>query len=108
MTLTSSAVTGVDEDDAGVASALLNASQQIGGALGLALLTAVATSRFDAAYPHHPTAAAVAAATTSSWAWAFAVAAALLLAAAVASASLMPSRNDGVHRSRSHDGGPTE
>ena len=32
-------------DKAGLAAALLNASQQLGGALGLAIFTAVATSR---------------------------------------------------------------
>lgn len=36
---------GVPADKAGLAAALLNASQQPGGALGLAILTAVATSR---------------------------------------------------------------
>jgi EmrB/QacA subfamily drug resistance transporter len=36
---------GVDADKAGLAASLLNASQQLGGALGLAILTALATSR---------------------------------------------------------------
>jgi EmrB/QacA subfamily drug resistance transporter len=36
---------GVPADKAGLAAALLNASQQLGGALGLAILTAAATSR---------------------------------------------------------------
>jgi hypothetical protein len=36
---------GVPADKAGLAAALLNASQQLGGALGLAILSAVATSR---------------------------------------------------------------
>jgi EmrB/QacA subfamily drug resistance transporter len=36
---------GVPADKAGLAAALLNASQQIGGALGLAIFTAVAASR---------------------------------------------------------------
>ncbi|HWC40261.1 MAG TPA: MFS transporter, partial [Acidimicrobiales bacterium] len=51
VSMTSSAVAGVPREDAGVASALLNASQQIGGSLGLAVLTAVATARFDAVRP---------------------------------------------------------
>lgn len=42
--LTLTAVSGVDKADAGVASAVLNTMQQIGGALGLALLSTVATS----------------------------------------------------------------
>ena len=36
--LSSLALTGVDDDDAGVASAVLNSTQQIGGSLGTALL----------------------------------------------------------------------
>jgi energy-coupling factor transporter transmembrane protein EcfT len=36
---------GVDADKAGLAAGLLNASQQVGGALGLAIFTAIATSR---------------------------------------------------------------
>jgi len=81
--ITSSAIAGVPREDTGVASALLNASQQIGGSLGLAVLAAVATARFDAVRPANPTPAALAAATTSSWAYAFIVGAVLLFAAAV-------------------------
>ena len=91
--ITSSAVAGVPQEDTGVASALLNASQQIGGSLGLAVLTAVATARFDAVRPVHPTPATLAAATTSSWAYAFIVAAGLLVSAAVIAGWLLrPSR----------------
>src|SRR4051794_18672676 len=36
---------GVPADKAGLAAALLNASQQVGGALGLAIFTAIATAR---------------------------------------------------------------
>jgi EmrB/QacA subfamily drug resistance transporter len=43
---------GVPADKAGLAASLLNASQQLGGALGLAILTAVATSQ-----THHQLAA---------------------------------------------------
>jgi EmrB/QacA subfamily drug resistance transporter len=43
--VTTAANAGVPTDKAGLAAALLNASQQLGGALGLAIFTAVATSR---------------------------------------------------------------
>jgi EmrB/QacA subfamily drug resistance transporter len=42
--LTLTAVHGVAKEDAGVASAVLNTTQQVGGALGLAALTTVASS----------------------------------------------------------------
>lgn len=44
MTLTQAAVYGVDTDKAGIASALLNSAQQIGVALGLAVLAGVAAT----------------------------------------------------------------
>jgi EmrB/QacA subfamily drug resistance transporter len=94
VSMTSSAVAGVPREDAGVASALLNASQQIGGSLGLAVLTAVATARFDAVRPVHPTPASVASATTSSWVWGFVVGAVLLLAAAVVAGLLVRVRRE--------------
>jgi MFS family permease len=43
--VTTAANAGVPADKAGLAAALLNASQQVGGALGLAIFTAIATSR---------------------------------------------------------------
>jgi EmrB/QacA subfamily drug resistance transporter len=43
--VTTAANAGVPADKAGLAAALLNASQQLGGALGLAVLTAASTSR---------------------------------------------------------------
>jgi EmrB/QacA subfamily drug resistance transporter len=43
--VTTAANAGVPADNAGLAAALLNASQQLGGALGLAIFSAIATSR---------------------------------------------------------------
>ena len=47
LTVTIAAVAGVEEREAGLASGLINTSQQIGGALGLAVLATVANSRTD-------------------------------------------------------------
>ena len=42
--LSSTALIGVDDRDAGVASALVNTTQQVGGSLGTALLNTIAAS----------------------------------------------------------------
>jgi predicted MFS family arabinose efflux permease len=88
--LTSSAVAGVPSEDAGVASALLNSGQQIGGALGLAILTAVSTARTNALAPSGPsTTPAFVKALVDGWALGFVVAAGFLALAGIVAGSVV-------------------
>jgi EmrB/QacA subfamily drug resistance transporter len=87
--LTSSAVAGVPQEDAGVASALLNSGQQIGGSLGLAILTAVSTARTDAIAAGPPGSPGFVDALVSGWALGFVVAAGFLALAGIISGSLV-------------------
>jgi len=79
--------TGVESADAGMASGLINTSQQIGGAIGLAVTTTIAASR-TAALLH--TGQRPAAALTAGFHGAFAVCGALALAAGAIAAILIP------------------
>jgi MFS family permease len=93
--LSSLALVGVPEHDAGAASATLNATQQVGGSLGTALLNTLATSA-GAAYlashiPANPGAAKTAGlnAQVHAYAAAFTWAAVLILVAALVTAVLI-------------------
>jgi EmrB/QacA subfamily drug resistance transporter len=88
------ALTGVRQADAGVASGLINTTQQIGGAIGVALATTVATT-FTAHYvdDHVGVTAGSAAALTHGFEIAFYVLAALAGAGAVISAFLLESKD---------------
>ncbi|MGE0459581.1 MAG: DHA2 family efflux MFS transporter permease subunit [Bauldia sp.] len=85
--LVSGAVSGIPQENSGIASALLNAAQQVGGAVGVALLTAISTGRTNAlmadVLANPPTIdPAIAAAAANDPAAAAAIQAALLAAAA--------------------------
>jgi EmrB/QacA subfamily drug resistance transporter len=77
--LTLMATSGVSGDDAGLASGLFNTAQQVGGSLGLAILSTLAASQTSRLLSGHS--AAHAAATVSGYHVAF-LAAALMLAGA--------------------------
>jgi EmrB/QacA subfamily drug resistance transporter len=91
--MTIAAVAGVGDDEAGLASGLINTSQQIGGALGLAVLSAVATSRTDAVMQAaHGAGSALPGALTEGFQNAFAVGAIFAAVAIVLGALLLRGR----------------
>jgi len=79
--LTVSSVAGVDDDHLGLAGGLINTTQQLGGAIGLAVVTAVVER-------HHPAAGPVAA--HGAFAAGLLVSAAIAAAATVLAALVLP------------------
>jgi EmrB/QacA subfamily drug resistance transporter len=86
----STALIGVAPHDAGVASALVNATQQVGGSMGTALLNTIAASA-TASYLllHHGGPTVASEALVHGYSVGFTVSAAVLLAAAIAAGSLV-------------------
>jgi EmrB/QacA subfamily drug resistance transporter len=90
------AVSSVGPEDAGLSSGLFNTAQQIGGAVGLAILATVAathTGNLLAAAGAHPSAHEVATATVSGYRLAFIVAAGLMLLADVVLVTFLRARH---------------
>src|SRR5438067_3079558 len=87
MPLTLIATTGLDDDDQGLASGLFNTSQQVGGALGLAVLSTLAASETSSAggSPAH--------ALVVGFHWAFAAGAVVMVAALAVMIALLRRRH---------------
>ena len=86
---TIAATSGVAPEDSGLASGLLNTTQQVGGSLGLAVLSAISTSGTTNALDDGST---LPAALTDGFTGAFTVSAILCSAAAVMAVVLLPGR----------------
>jgi hypothetical protein len=88
----SAATAGVAASDAGVASAMVNTTQQVGGAVGTALLnTLFAAAITDYVATHGGGAAAQASAAISGYSTAFGWATGIFVAGALITALILPS-----------------
>jgi EmrB/QacA subfamily drug resistance transporter len=95
VSVTIAAVTGTRPHEAGLASGLINTAQQVGGALGLAILATVANSRTQSVLHSGVHSAAIA--LTKGFDRAFAVGAGFAVAGAILAAVLISSRDSRGH-----------
>jgi EmrB/QacA subfamily drug resistance transporter len=100
--VTIASVTGTRPDEAGLASGLINTSQQVGGALGLAVLATVATGRTDDVFASGERNPAVA--LTEGFQDAFLAGAGLALLGALLAAILISSKDSREHSQAAREG----
>ena len=94
MPVTIAAVTRTKPHEAGLASGLINTSEQVGGALGLAILATIANSRTQSLFQPASTAPP---ALTKGYDRAFLVGAGFAIAGAILAAVLISSRDSHEH-----------